>query len=533
MRRLTSDRRAGVAVLVGGMLPVLLGAAAAAVDVGAVALERRRMQGAVDAAALAAAQAPSDAATRARQAIAANRPGVVIDTRVTAGIATRGATGIVLTPNPAGDAVQVSATYPNDTYFLRALGLRFPPATVTATAARRNLGALSIGSGLASFENGVVNGFTRAMTGSSVGLSLLGYQGLASANVDLFAFLDAVALRANLGAISYDSLLDREFDLPLLLRALGDASGSGALEGVAAGIGGSPRTLRLGDLIGLDLPGAGNVGGGGQSAVRAQTRASDLLGAMLALANRGNAVSLDLGSGIAGLSAVRAELRIGEAIQSSPWMIVNERSGIEVNTAQARINLVADIGPLLGFSLNLPLAADIAQARAVLDALPCAPRTTAAVRARAGVARVAVAAIPIGQAIPDGPTALPPAPMLRAPLLEVDGRAFGALEASDWQPLSFTREDIAGHVGKSVATTDGVSTLIGSTLASTRIDVRFPGLGLGMGLPGQSQVASAISAATPGLERTLFDLLTLAGLQIGTAKVWIDGYRCGHPVLIG
>lgn len=526
------DRRGGTAMLVAAALPFLLAATAAAVDVGAVALERRRMQGAVDAAALSAAQDLALADSRARAVLDANRIDASAVAQVATGTVTGSGAGRTFTAGGTGDAVRVTVTYPNPSYFLRALGMRFDDATVSAVAGRRNLGAISIGSGLAAFDNGMVNSLTRSLTGSSIGLSLVSYQGLANANVSLFAFLDAVAVRADLDVMTYDQLLEQEIELPALLRALDDVNGGQGLGAVAAGITGTPRSIRLGDLIGLDMAGAGSTGSGGASALLAMVRASDLLGAMLSVANRDHIVALDLAGSVPGLASLRAEIKIGETMQSSPWMVVNDRGGVEVSTAQARINLVAEVGPLLGLGVKLPLAAEVAPARAILDAVPCAPRETAAVRARAGVARLAIAELAVTDPIPAGAAALTPAPLIRAPLLSVDAKAFGALEASDWQNLSFTKGEIAAHQGKTISTTDGVSNLLGTLLASTQIDVNLLGLGLGIGLPGEGQIAARLIEAAPALEKSLFELLAFAGLSIGTAHVRVDGYRCGKPVLM-
>ncbi len=531
-KALWQDRRGATAIMVASALPFLLAATAAAVDVGAVALERRRMQGAVDAAALSAAQDLGNATTRANATLLANRAQAPATTQVATGFVTGTGGARTFATGGASDAVRVTATYPNQAYFLGALGLRFNNATVSAVASRRNIGAISIGSGVAGFDNGVVNALTRSLTGSSVGFSLVSYQGLANVDLNLFTFLDAVAVRANLGVMTYDQLLEQEITLPVLLRALDDTSGGLGLGAVAAGITGTPRSLRLGDLVGLDMGGAGATGSNGASALLAKVRANDLLGAMLSVANRDHIVALDLAGTIPGLASVRAEIKVGEPMQSSPWMAVNDRGGVEVNTAQARVNLVAEVGPLLGIGVKLPLAVEVAPARAILDAVPCAPRDTAAVRARTGVARLAIADLDIGQSIPASAAALPPAPLIRALLISVDARAYGAFESASWQNLSFTKAEIAAHQGKNISTTDGLTTLLATTLQSTKVDVNLLGLGLGIGLPNEGQIVSRILQVAPVLETALFQTLAFAGLSIGTAHVRVDGYRCGKPILV-
>jgi uncharacterized membrane protein len=532
-RSLWRNRSATTTMLVAAALPFLFAATAAAIDVGAVALERRRMQGAVDAAALSAVQNLAAADARARDVLTANHAETPLAAQVATGTVTGTGDSRVFATSASGDAVRVTATYPNPSYFLRALGLRFGDSQVSAVAGRRNLGAISIGSSLATFDNGVVNNLTRGLTGSSVGLSLLSYQGLASVDLNLFSFLDAVAVRGNLGVMTYEQLLTQQIQLPVLLRALDDVSGGQGLGAVAAGISGVPKSIRLGDLIGLDMGGAGTTGSGGASALLAKVRASDLLGAMLSIANRGNLLTLDLGASVPGLASLRTEIKIGEAMQSSPWMLINDKGGIEVSTSQARVNLIAEVGPLLGLGVKVPLAVELAPARAILDAVPCAPRDTAAVRARAGVAKLAIADLPVTSAIPATAAALPPAPLVRALLISVDAKALGSLEASNWQDLSFTKAEIAAHQAKSVATTDGISTLLATTLGSADIDVTLLGaLNLGIGLPGESQIAAKLLSVAPVLETALFQLLGVAGLSIGNAHVRVDGYRCGKPVLM-
>ena len=240
-RALWTDRSGATAVLVAAALPFLLAATAAPGDVGGGAVGKGRLEGAVEADPLPAAQDLTSADSRARTVLTANQVAATTAAQVTTGTVAGSGSSRTFTAGGSADAVRVTATYPNPSYFLRAIGLRFNDATVSAVAGRRNLGAISIGSGLVSLQNGMVNTLTRGLTGSSVGLSLLSYQGLANVDLNLFTFLDAVAVRANLGVMTYDQLPEQQIELPALLRALDDVSGGQGLGAVAAGIIGTPR----------------------------------------------------------------------------------------------------------------------------------------------------------------------------------------------------------------------------------------------------------------------------------------------------
>ena len=117
MRRFTdlvADRRGGIGVASAAALTMLIGAAALAVDIGSFQLDRRKLQGIADAAALAAAGKPGEERAAAERVIAANcncniviasleagtyRPDAAIpaEQRFSAGGATPNAVRIVLT----------------------------------------------------------------------------------------------------------------------------------------------------------------------------------------------------------------------------------------------------------------------------------------------------------------------------------------------------------------------------------------------------------------------------------------------------
>jgi len=202
--RLSRDRAGGVGLIVAAALPVLLGATALAVDLGSAMLETRQLQGAADAAALAAAADPSRADDLARAEVAsAGLPGTIA-TMTTAGHydadASVAAASRFVAGGDSANAVRVTLSTPAPTYFARVFGFRSIPLSRTATAAQINLASFSLGSRLAALNGGVVNQYLSALTGSSLSLSVMDYNAQTGANVDLFGFLDALRTTASLQA---------------------------------------------------------------------------------------------------------------------------------------------------------------------------------------------------------------------------------------------------------------------------------------------------------------------------------------------
>ena len=72
LRTLVRDSHAGISIATAFAMTMLIGAAALAVDVGSLYLDRRKLQGIADAAAMAAAGRPGEEQAAAERIIAAN-----------------------------------------------------------------------------------------------------------------------------------------------------------------------------------------------------------------------------------------------------------------------------------------------------------------------------------------------------------------------------------------------------------------------------------------------------------------------------
>jgi uncharacterized membrane protein len=46
-------------------------------------------------------------------------------------------------------------------------------------------------------------------------------------------------------------------------------------------------------------------------------------------------------------------------------------------------------------------------------------------------------------------------------------------------------------------------------------------------------VGTTLSLAAPALDAVIGQVTALAGVRVGEADVWVNGVRCGTPVLVG
>ena len=230
MRRLKQflrARRGAASVITALSMVAVLGFAGLAADVGSVYLESRRLQGTADLAALAAMQEPNRAAELAQATVESN------NWPEDAAIAVARGAYAADRAIPAADrfranaleanAVRVSVTTSAPLYFGR---LFIPEGRMTitrrATAAQTRLASFQIGSRLLALEGGLANQLLSGLTGSSVSLSVMDYNALLAADVDLLSYIAALRTRLDLEAASFDRTLAARVDAPVALEALAD-----------------------------------------------------------------------------------------------------------------------------------------------------------------------------------------------------------------------------------------------------------------------------------------------------------------------
>ncbi|NIJ22964.1 pilus assembly protein TadG-related protein [Sphingomonas japonica] len=543
MRRLRLGRRGGIGPIFACGLPMLIGSAALAVDLGAAQLESRRLQGIADAAALAAAGNPARAQATAEAVVAESGWTGSVTTEATRGRYRRDAAIPVadrFDATGAVNAVRVRLEGGAPTYFARIFGARHVAVARTGTAMRSDYAAFSIGSRLAAVDGGLLNGLLGALTGSSVSLSVMDYNALIGTDIDLLAFLGALRTTASLGAVSYDDVLAAQVTRSQLLDAMaavvGDATARNALAGLADAAGGG--TVALAPLF--DLGPIGDLDRGEAGLVRVNAMA--MLSTLLQHGSGVRQVDLDLGATVPGLARTRVRVAIGERPQGSPWISITELGTPILRTAQARIYVEAKLGGIalggLGTiaGIELPLFVELASAEARLTDISCATRATRSVsiEARTGPGKAAIARIDTGK-LDDfsTPMTFAKARLVDTLLVDIDGKSvvdLGSVEP--WQQLRFSGTEVDAA---SVRTISSSHALEGVAVSLLRTIELTPVVGGFLPLP-VGPIVNALGAALIPLGPALDSLVNVAtgaiGLRYGQADVRVTGMRCGRPVLV-
>ncbi|MGA0544835.1 TadG family pilus assembly protein [Brevundimonas sp. VNH65] len=522
--------------------------AAVAVDVGGLALHGRRLQGAADLAALAAA-ADLDRADAAGRATAEANMGPGVRTEVWRGryVAdpARDPEARFTATELEPDAARVTLSDRAPIHFGRLiLGRDTVTLRRSATAAaadQRPRAMFSIGSRLAALDGGVANQLLSALTGGAVSLNLMDYEALATTQVNLLTWFDALAVDAGVRAGDYDALLAHRLDAGRALAVLeglaGDRADSALSKLSSAALG---LELRLDRLVGVEAGAARGLAQG----LDAEVSALDLV--MATLETGGDRqVSLALGAS-PGLADVQAMLAVGERPNRSPWLTVTDHGDPIIRTAQARLYLKARTAQKLSglAQVNLPVLVELAAAEARLKRIACGrgpddPAAEVQVEARPGLVTASIGVIDEDR-LGDFKSPLSPAP---ATLLSLAGlvrvTAQARVEAADpsFTGLTFSRDDIDARRRRSVHSTGLVQGLVASLVRDMRIDVQVPGLGLGLG-DLVSAAGVLLTPLAPVLDGLINGVLGVAGLRLGEADLIVHGLSCpaagsGRPALVG
>ncbi len=534
-------QKGGVSVLTALSTVALIGFVGFGTDVGSVYMETRRLQGAVDLAALAAAEDPNAGQAVAAQTLQLNRFDARVSTqrgRYTADRATPPANRFVAGASGA-NAVRVEARASAPLYFAR---LFVPSGRMeirrTATAATAQLASFEIGSRLLSLNGGIANSALSALTGSSVSLSVMDYNALATADVDLLAYMGALHTRMNLQAASFDRTLEQRTDTSVAIDAIADVlaptnrRAETAMRQIARSARGSVNGLD--DLIDLGPYGAQDTATLSQSS-RVSVSAMDLATAILEIAGGERQVRFQVGAGLPGIASTDVWLAIGERPNNSPWLSVTDDRDVIIRTAQMRLYVVANVNAAAPLAtVRVPVLVEAASAQARLAAMECG-----AGNARSVTLSVApsIGSISLGEVSTGGlnnfraelrPT---PAQLVNLGLARVEGDARVELGGLQWQDVQFSGADIDNRRIKTVATRDAARAALTTLLGRTHLTVRAGGLGLGAPVL-TSATRNALTAAGAPLDTLINGLTDLLGVHLGEADVRVNGIRCNAAVLV-
>lgn len=534
---LVADRRAGIGVTSAAALTMLIGAAALAVDIGSFQLDRRKLQGIADAAALAAAGKPGEERAAAERVIAANcncnivialleagtyRPDAAIpaEQRFNAGGATPNAVRIVLTRD-------------RPMFFGSFLtGRQSTVIGASATGARRGYAAFSLGSRVAAVHGGIPNALLSALTGSQVNLSVMDYNALASADIDLLAFSDALRTELDADVLTFGQTLNTQATLPQVLSALSKSSTDAKVASALGTIADSalPRSLLPSRAIDLG-PRSSSIRVDPANPVK--VNALGLLRSMLLLANANRQVDLSLATGLPGGSGVDVALLIGEPPAQSPLIAVTDNQQVIVRTAQVRLKMETKVATPLA-TVEIPVFAELGSASARITEIDCRRGSSNAVRLGVTTSPATLALGKVGAADFQNmqrPIDPAPAKLLKLPLASVEGKAELVLSDLNPKPAGFSRDDIDRGTVKTVEST-GLVAGAAKSLAD-RMDLTVNILGLGLNSKALAKVVGdAVGLAAPVLDGVLESVTELLGVHIGEADARVNALRCSKAKLV-
>ncbi len=576
-RRLLRERRANFAIMTALTAPVALTLTAFAVDQGALFNERRAAQSIVDLAAISAAANINNAQAAVLTTLSDNGiTSIAVQTSGTniAPTATKAVVQVVpgrytgLSSVAAGsrfeanklpyNAVQVSLKKQGTLYF--GSSIMAPPVIGTKAIANAQAQAtFSVGSRLLSVNDGLLNALLKGLVGGNITLSVMDYNSLIAADINVLSFVDALAVQLNLTGVSYSDVLASKATVGKIATAMANVPGLGntakvALQSVASKAT-STVQIPLSHLI--DLGTVGRLGLGQKpSGLNVEASAMAMLTAAASLANGTNQAQLDAGLTIPGLTGVTLNIAVGEPMQSSPWLAVGE-AGTVVRTAQTRIKLLASVtvgnsnigGGTSLLSVTLPLHIEIAYAEAKLTDISCPTGRPESIKvtiaARPGVVEAHLAASNADGnpgAFADftkkevfSNTEIAAVRLLLVPLLSVKGSAAFEITNINSTNLVFNHTEITAKTIKTVSTQNLTQSLTTSLVSNLSLTANLLGLPIDLsallGTVKPAVVALLNGVAAP-VDTLVYNLLAALGVRVGQADVRVTGATCGRSVLV-
>jgi uncharacterized membrane protein len=436
-----------------------------------------------------------------------------------------------------------------------------------STARATNTDQFTIGTTLASLQNGAVNQLLNALLGTSLNLSVASYQALVGSTIKIQDLMVA----AGVGTV--DQLLSLPVTagqfMQLMLNALTRTQVVNA--NLQAAIG-AMQTIVNAQVPGGNLINVGSSNGGSgviavglantQAAVDAQINVFDAIMVSAEVAAAGKpAVQLATGLQLAGQGVTLQVqiieppvLAVGEAgmnPSTGQWRTLARTAAVRLylniglgtaNLATAGLGLLgAIVGNLLPISVQLPVALQIAPGTAWLQSTNCATTTaasTAVVGVLPGLANLCIGT-PLGlnasQAF--GCNSATIVSILNLITIQANIQAIATLPQSSAATLTFN-----GITGDSddyqTANSNAVGSVLGNAVQSLAQGLSSPngltvtilGLPLALGAQGLGSIISALTPLLTPLYSTLdalvVPLLNLLGAQIGSATVHNEALTC-------
>lgn len=592
------DRRGAVAAMAAICCVPLFGIGALVLDLGLAFTQQTSLRAATDAAALAAVLKTASAPSVATSSLASNNwpaatlisattgiycpdPAVAVSSRFAAGATT--CTQDQYTKNIAGTNAVKVVTVSNSPVGLGRLlaGSNTLAIGASATATQINMAGFSAGTGLAGVSNGVINQVLGGLTGTSLNLSAVSYNGLANANIDALSFLQALAVNAGVSAGTYSSLANTNVTVGQIMSAAvtalnspnstSNSAAASALATLAAALP-SSTTIPVNQLVNLQPYLNDQVTAPGPAALQGGINAYGLISAVSQIIGSGtNLGNIPTGSQPETFTAAlgnTSSVTVNGIIVQPPatpafgfgpvgTTVSESQVSLYVTINLTPTNLASAVSTALGAaataSLSIPLYIQLAGGTATLTGIACTPGTpptqTVTIAGTTVVQQVALAnhgAI----ATPANPaTLLTVSTPLLGNVITLKGSSSVITQNATPQTVTFTNSATVHQIDTSpptVMTIDGDASLLGSTassLGSTTLTATvLPGLGLLSGTVStlastlipltQSDISAALAIADAPVDAAVNGVLAALGLRLGYMDITATSVRCGVPVLV-
>jgi len=549
LQRFIADRKGNVAIMGAGCMILVVGCAAFGVDIGTIFADRRKTQSAADLAAIVAASNLPKAESAARATVVDNAypPEALVSVELgtyTPSAALPPEARFVTPPDGVANAARVTVQTRTPLYFGRLFaGVDQFQITSRATAASTAVASFAIGSRLLAVNGGLLNAVLGSMLGTTLSLSVMDYQALASARIDALDFLSALAAaRANVTAGTYRDVLDSSVKVGDVIGAMVSAqqaanginTATSALQQVSLALAGITTKIMPAQLI--DLGPYRDLAMGEKPRSGVDVAALDILKASAALANGTHQIAAAANLNLPGIASVALTATVGELPRGTSWIAVGTQ-GASVHTAQTRVLLQLK---LLGSGsvsvVNLPIYLEVAAGTATLDAVSCGYPDVSSSTIRLGVTPGIVDAWigNVSVAELNNFTSKPnpgPAKLVDLGAVAVSGKAHAGIGNTASTPVTFSYADIQAMTRKTVTTSNFTQSLTASLLGDLSLNIQVGPLGLPIpGLGGL--VTGIIGNATGSIGQVLAQVLATLGIGLGQADVWVTGVRCDRAVLV-
>nr|WP_298098348.1 pilus assembly protein TadG-related protein [uncultured Shinella sp.] len=562
-----SDRSGNIGTLAALTMPLAIFSIALGVDYGYLTVQQRQLQASADLAAIAAAANVAEAEKSAATYFALNnmpvsvsdKDGNIIQPVLLTGSKRTPATAKVergryvanpdIAPgdrfkqtNADADAARVTLSRPGDLFVASIFTPNPPVLTAVGSAARNKIAAFSVGTRLASLNDGILNALLGQLLGTKLSLKVMDYRALVDTDISINPFLKAVATELNLTAATYEDVLNAGVTMPQLLASMRAVEGlstttRSALRLIEQATASSKVKLPLSRILNIDPKKGLAVATGGDW--KMSVNALQMISAAASLANGKNQVALDLGTSLPGLAAVTVRLAIGEPPVETPAHRLGE-PGSAVRSAQTRLAIEVSfdgLATLAGLRIKLPLYVEVAASEAKLADIRClggtAENANVSVDAVPGVAEIALGKVdPSVLSDFSNEARVQKARILDSGLVRIDAIAHVEAKNLGRTRLAFTPTEIASRAVKTVSTRDTLTSTTKTLLENLDLDIQILFLTLGTPKAVTSALAATLATVTAPIDELLYNLLLVAGVRVGEADIRVTGVRCQRPALV-